>query len=67
MDHDVLADLPGMQAQFDISDEATVTGFAKGVLARMNASVLDPAYMPVTRDISPTKMQMIVSYLKGIS
>lgn len=58
---------PGMQARLDISDEQTVKGFAPVVLARMSTSVLDPAYMPVTRDLSPTKMQMVVSYLKGIS
>lgn len=58
---------PGMQALLDISDQATVNGYAPLILARMSAPFLDPAFMPVTRDLSPTKQQMIVSWLSGLT
>jgi hypothetical protein len=58
---------PGMKSRLDISDETTVVGFATAVLGHMNTSVADPAYMPVTRDLSPSKMAMIVSWLKQVS
>jgi hypothetical protein len=54
---------PGMKAIFDISDEAKVKSFAPHILGRMNTSIADPAYMPVTRDLAPSKMAMIVSWL----
>jgi hypothetical protein len=59
---------PGMKSRLDISDEATVKGFASGILNNhMDVSISDPAYMPVTRDLSPSKMAMIVSWLTQIS
>ncbi len=59
---------PGMKARLDISDEATVKGFAGGILNNhMNVPITDPAYMPVTRDLSPTKMAMIVDWLRQVS
>jgi hypothetical protein len=59
---------PGMKARLDISDEATVKGFAAGILNKhMDVPITDPAYMPVTRDLSPSKMAMIVNWLKQVS
>lgn len=59
---------PGMKARLDISDEATVLGFASGILNNhMALPITDPAYMPVTRDLSPSKMAMIVSWLQQVS
>jgi hypothetical protein len=58
---------PGMKSRLDISDEATVVGFAPVVLAMMSKDITDPSYMPVTRDLSPSKMAMIVSWLKQVS
>jgi hypothetical protein len=59
---------PGMKARLDISDEATVKGFASGILNNhMNVPMTDPAYMPVTRDLSPSKMAMIVEWLKQVA
>lgn len=58
---------PGMQARLDISDQQTVTGFAPAILARMSLPVLDPAFMPVTRDLSPTKTSMVLAYLGGLA
>jgi hypothetical protein len=59
---------PGMKARLDISDEATVKGFASGILNNhMDVPITDPAYMPVTRDLSPSKMKMIVNWLKQVA
>lgn len=55
---------PGMKDRLDIGDPATVKGFAKSILARMVLPFLDPAYMPVTRDLSPAKVDMLVAYLE---
>jgi hypothetical protein len=55
---------PGMKDRLDIGDEATVAGFASSMLARMALPFLDPAYMPVTRDLSPAKVAMILAWLK---
>ena len=58
---------PGMKSRLDISDEATVLGFAAGILDNVDLPIEDPAYMPVTRDLSPGKMAMIVSWLRQVS
>ena len=59
---------PGMKARLDISDEATVIGSAAGILSNhMDLPIDDPAHMPVTRDLSPSKMAMIVSWLRLVS
>jgi len=58
---------PGMKSRLDISDEATVLGFASVIHAMMSQDISEPSYMPVTRDISPSKMAMIVSWLKQVS
>ena len=58
---------PGMKARLDISDEATVLGFASGILGHMTLPITDPAYMPVTRDLSPSKMAMIVAWLTQVA
>jgi hypothetical protein len=57
---------PGMKARLDLSNEQTVVGFAPSFLEHMSVPILDPAYMPVTRDLSPTKMAMIVAYLESL-
>jgi hypothetical protein len=57
---------PGMKSILDIGDETTVTGFAPALLARMSAPMLDPAFMPVTRDLSPTKTEMVLTWLKSV-
>jgi hypothetical protein len=58
---------PGMKARLDLSDEATVVGFATGILnEHMTLPMTEPAYMPVTRDLSPSKMAMIVQWLKQV-
>ena len=55
---------PGMTARLDIGDEATVQSYAPALYGRMSLPILDPAYMPVTRDLSPAKIAMILAYLK---
>jgi len=56
---------PGMKSRLDISDQATVVGDVSAVLGHMILPISDPAYMPVTRDLSPSKMAMIISWLKS--
>jgi hypothetical protein len=58
---------PGMKSRLDISDQQTVTGFAPVIHAMMSKEITDPAYMPVTRDLSPSKMNMIVSWLASLT
>lgn len=58
---------PGMKSRLDISDEATVVNFAPVVHAMMSKDITDPSYMPVTRDLSPSMMAMILSWLKQVS
>lgn len=58
---------PGMKSILDIGDPTTVSGYAPVILARMKASISDPAFMPVTRDLSPTKTQMVLQWLAGQS
>jgi hypothetical protein len=55
---------PGMKDRLDIGDEATVIGFATAMLAKMSLPFSDPAYMPVTRDLSSAKVAMILAWLK---
>lgn len=56
---------PGMESIFNIGNEALVSQYAPKLLARMNLAVFqDPIYMPVTRDLSPQKVAMIVAWLK---
>lgn len=54
---------PGMKSIFDIGDQATVLGSARGVQARMSLPFDDPGYMPVTRDLSPSKVAVVVRWL----
>jgi hypothetical protein len=58
---------PGMKSRLDISDQQTVVGFAPVIHAMMSKNISDPAYMPVTRDLSPSKMKMIVSWLANLA
>jgi hypothetical protein len=55
---------PGMKSRLDISDQATVAGFIGDLLEHMAAPIEDPAYMPVTRDLQPGKVNMILDWLK---
>ena len=58
---------PGMKSRLDISDQSTVVGAVSAVLGHMTLPITDPAYMPVTRDLSPSKMTMITSWLNQVS
>lgn len=55
---------PGMKDRLDIGNETTVKGFARAMYEHMAAPFDDPAYMPVTRDLAPPKVQMILDWLK---
>ena len=55
---------PGMKAILDIADENAAMAHASAIAARMRLSPVDPAYMPVTRDLSPAKMAMIAAFMQ---
>jgi len=52
-----------MRAKVDMGDPATAKAFAGAIAARMSLPVSDPAYMPVTRDLSPTRTKMVVDFM----
>jgi hypothetical protein len=56
---------PGMKAILDIADESTALASASVIAWRMGLSPADPAYMPVTRDLSPAKAAMITTFMKN--
>jgi hypothetical protein len=56
---------PGMKDILDIGDEATVQGAAPALYGRMSLPVHDPAYMPVTRDLSPSQIRTVLEWLKA--
>ena len=53
---------PVMQNFLDMSDYDSVTGMAAAMKDVFSRPQEDPHYMPVTRDLSPVKRQMIVSW-----
>ncbi len=53
-----------MKSRLDISDQTTVSGFSGDILGHMSAPFEDPAYMPVTRDLQPAKVSMILAWLR---
>ena len=56
---------PGMKGRLDLTNEETVTAFAKLFKDRFLVDVQDPAFMPVVRDMSPSTIHMIVDWLDG--
>lgn len=56
---------PGMAQILDIGDETTVEQNAAAIAQRLSLLFLDPGLMPVTRDLSPTKVAMIVQWLNS--
>jgi len=54
---------PGMTGRMDIGDETTVKANATGILSRFNKEILDPAFMPVVRDMSPATRAMMSVWL----
>jgi hypothetical protein len=56
---------PAMKAILDLSAHAVVSTPAniKRLIKVFSLSELDPAYMPVTRDLSPAKRKMILKWL----
>jgi len=55
---------PGMKDKVDIGNQAIVQGNAKSILVRMALPISDPGYMPVTRDLAPSKVQMVVKFMR---
>lgn len=57
---------PGMAEKVDLASLDKVTTFAAQIRERMSASVDQPDYMPVTRDLAPSKVQAIVKAMDSI-
>jgi len=58
---------PVMKQYFDLSDQTDVTQNAAAIAARLSMSYDNPHYMPVTRDLSPAKAQMILTWLTALA
>ncbi len=57
---------PGMKAKLNIANEELVLGSYNGtMIGHMSADPQTPNYMPVTRDLSPSRVGMVLSYLKA--
>ena len=56
---------PGMKDRVDIGTESVVRGNALSIMQRMSLPISDPGYMPVTRDLAPAKVQMIVKFMQS--
>lgn len=54
---------PGMKNILDMSDYNTVKQNANALKAVFSADLLDPARMPVTRDLAPAKLQMVLKWI----
>jgi hypothetical protein len=54
---------PSMQAVFDLGDEKVVREHLEQIGQRLNLSQDDPLYMPVTRDLSRDKRELLLRWL----
>lgn len=54
---------PGMQSILDLSDEATVNANAALIAQYLSFPIESSRYMPVTRDLSGPKTEMLLKYL----
>lgn len=54
---------PGMEAILDMADYDVVRRNAQALQQVFSAQITDPARMPVTRDLAPAKMQMVLNWI----
>lgn len=54
---------PGMKAILDMADYHVVQQNAKALQAVFSASLLDPARMPVSRDLAPARIEMVLKWI----
>ena len=57
---------PGMKSILDISDPETFKAFAAPLRARFELDRNDPGCMPVTRDMSPATLRMMLQFLDSL-
>ncbi|WP_089718009.1 hypothetical protein [Candidatus Entotheonella palauensis] len=55
---------PGMKAILDLTDRTTVESNLSALHRVFTAGVLNPHYMPVSRDLSPQKIDVIVRWIE---
>ncbi|MBM3796218.1 MAG: hypothetical protein FJW31_19650 [Acidobacteria bacterium] len=58
---------PNMFERVDLTDPDAFRAFAPLIAQRLQLPFDHPKYMPVTRDMSPHKTQLVLSYLQGAS
>ena len=56
---------PYMKLMLDLSNIATIKSRAADILRTLQYPFDDPRYMPVTRDLSPSKSKVLVAWLKA--
>ncbi|HEY3499188.1 MAG TPA: hypothetical protein VGK73_31070, partial [Polyangiaceae bacterium] len=56
---------PGMRDKLDLSNRETVVSARDAMIGHLSQDRLDPAYMPVTRELSDAKIRMILSWLRA--
>lgn len=54
---------PGMKSILDLEDYTVVQQNAAALQHVLSAAVTDPGHMPVTRDLAPAKVQMVLRWL----
>lgn len=54
---------PGMKAILDMSDYHVVQQNSQALQSVFSANILDPGRMPVTRDLAPAKMEMVLKWI----
>jgi hypothetical protein len=57
---------PGMKGRLDIGDLATVSAYRQLLLARLAAPRTEPEFMPVSRDMSPATVSMMLAFLETL-
>jgi hypothetical protein len=58
---------PGMKSILDISNLATVTANAAALKNRFQRERTDPGFMPVSRDMSPATVDMMLRFLDSLT
>ena len=56
---------PAMKEFVDLSDESQFLFFRQGIQGMFSLPFDSPGYMPVTRDLSPNRIQNIINYIQN--
>jgi hypothetical protein len=56
---------PSMKEFVDLTDESQFLFFRQAIQGMLTVPFDSPGYMPVTRDLSPNRIQNIVNYIQN--